>query len=72
MVRGIHQILGSSCPLFCEMCGIYNGHLGSKIIFFGLEGFVKSLNEGQQQAITGKYSCLSTEDSFGSLLENKL
>lgn len=34
VVRGIHQISGSSCSLCCEMCGIYNGYLAAKQVGF--------------------------------------
>lgn len=43
VVRGIHQISGSFCPLCCEMCGIYNGYLAAKqvgfffLLFFALK-----------------------------------
>lgn len=78
MVRGIHQIPGSFCPLCCEMCGIYNGYLAAKRVgFFFFTLFlplspVHPLKQGLEQAIAGKCSHVSTEDSLGSLLENKL
>lgn len=44
VVRGIHQISGSFCPLCCEMCGIYNGYLAAKQVgFFFFLNFVFAL-----------------------------